>query len=353
MPINQASRLRCLGPTAHVRFVLLLTMLLSVNPAPYAGEAAPAKSFEQIRQEAFQVSPDEVHTVRYRWLLRFWRAEYQVLLDVDHLESELARSEEGGADPPFDFDKIFELTRWYFQRDLVAEIRRTALSVDEQEFLILLLEHVLNGTTQKTAAAYEMNMEAEEYLEKYKPNRELASFVSRRIMVPLPPLLWTVGLSVRGALGSVEGVQGYRLIGAEIPVRYKSLVATIAWDMGWGYIPPPINGENRIFVGATFGYRIMMGKCWALLPGFGGGIVAFEQDEQRVVSPTIVGSTVLEFFWGAGRLTVGVEYRRPILGNRFAASELLVLATLPLACGSFPRGGFDSGGAVISCLPGQ
>lgn len=346
MSVSQVKQFRKADPAAHVRFVLLLSMLLLASPAPYAFQfsvkkPAPAKSFEQIRQEALKVSPDEVQTARYRWLLRFWRAEYQVLLDADHLESEWARSEERGADPPFDFDEMLELTRWYFQRDLVAEIRRTTLSVDEQEFLILLLEHVLKGITQKTAAAYELNMEAEEYLEKHNTNPELASFVSRRIMIPLPPLSWTVGLSVRGGLGFVDDVREYRLMGGEIPVRYKRLVATMAVDVGWGDTLD-LQGEMRIFAGGTLGYRIMMGKWWALLPGFGGGVVAIYRDKDEtehqppVVSPTIVGSAVLEFFLGGGRLTVGVEYRHPILGNRFAATELLLLATVSLLVGPAP-----------------
>lgn len=340
MPLGQFNRLRYLGPTAHVRFVLLLTMLLSVNLPLYAmSEAAPEKSFEQIRQEALQVSSDEVQTVRYRWLLRFWRAEYQVLLDVDHLESEMARSEDGGTDHPrFDFDEMLELTRWYFQRDLIAEIRRTNPSVDKQEFLILLLEHVLTGTTQKTMAAYELNMKAEKYQNKYNPNPELASFVSRRIMIPLPPLSWTVGFSVRGGIGFVGDLGEYRLMGAEVPVRYKRLIARMAVDWGWGNPPNPDEGGARMFAGVTLGYHFIKGKQWALYPSFGGGIVRIAYGDPVVFSPAIVGSTILEVLG----FTIGVEYRHLASRHRFATTELLVLATLPFVYHSFPQGGFDS-----------
>jgi hypothetical protein len=114
---------------------------------------------------------------------------------------------------------MLELTRSYFQRDLVVEIRRTALSVEEQEFLILLLGHVLRGKAQRIATADELNAEAGEYLKKHKSNPELASFVFRRIMVPLPPLTWTVGFSMRGGLGFAGGVQDYMLLGADIEKR--------------------------------------------------------------------------------------------------------------------------------------
>lgn len=338
---------------------LVVGLLLWIDASAQAlSFTIPARSFEGLRQNALHAPALGALPARYRWLLRFWRGEYQGLLDVDQLESDLARS--GSDEPPPAVAEMLDLTRFPFRDYLVAEIRRLSLATDEKRFLVLLLDHVLAGTT--TRGAYDLNLDAQRYLETRRTRPELAAFVSRRIMVPLPPLVWTVGFSVRPALGFVEDTEDYSVMGIELLVRYGRLVTTIVADAGWGSVLDPDSGETRYFAGATLGYRLIPLKSWALLPGIGAGAVGIQRDEDammsspRVFSPTIVGSAALEFFGRRGdrlRVAIGVEGRRPILGNRSAAEELLLFATFPLACGSSPRGGMDGEGLVVSCISGR
>jgi hypothetical protein len=271
-------------------------------------------------------------------LIRFWRGEYDLLLDVDTLSADLAAWKRPDAPVPAAFCRLVTKSRYAYFDDLIASIRNAELAAVERDFLELLLMRVLSEGDGAAMDSYRFKELSEMYLRNHSDS-PFRPFVEENILGELPDFSWTFGGSIvtTGAvlIGNVSDYFSPNMaIGLELEASYKNIVLIPCAGLAvLGSVQTPFlfkgesvgsDSDNNSYgadsLDLLLGYRIELGKNLSVLPRIGAGLYTlyFGTENRLGYIPTANVGVVLEYLCSAGGLApsrtkgksaIGIEYK--------------------------------------------